>query len=200
MKLAGSAASVIESLREEAGAQIEAVERSVAEELRRLQAAAEEELPPDAGAEALLSAARREAVQHLAREDLADRRGMLEERERWMARVAALGRERLAGSGGTAQRRELLATLAREALASLPGDSFQVAVLASDAPLLDDEWRTSVAGPSRRLAVTSENAPASGGCLVSTEDGRVSFDNSLAARARRFEPAWRAELAKAFPS
>jgi vacuolar-type H+-ATPase subunit E/Vma4 len=200
VRLAGSAASVIETLRDEAGAEIDALERSVEEEIGRLRASAQEELPPDAGAEALLLAARREAAQRLAREDLADRRGVLEEREHWIERVTALGKEQLARAGDTAQRRELLATLAREALASLPGDSFRISVLPSDAPLLDEGWRRSVAGPSRRLAISSENLPAGGGCLVCTEDGRVSFDNSFAARARRFETAWRARLARVFPA
>ena len=200
MRLAGSAASVVEALRDEAAAEIEALERSTEEEIRRLRAAAEEEPPPDAGGEARLQAARREAAERLARDDLADRRGALEERERWIARAAALGQERLAQIGDTAERRELLARLAREALASLPGDSFRISVSPADAPLIDADWQRAVAGPSRRLAVSSEAPPAAGGCLACTEDGRVSFDNGFAARARRFEAAWRAELARVFPS
>jgi vacuolar-type H+-ATPase subunit E/Vma4 len=200
VRLAGSVASVIETLRDEAGAEIEALERSAEEELGRLRAAAQEEPPPDAGGEALLLAARREAAQRFAREDLADRRGVLEERERWIAGAATLGQEQMAKAGDTAQRHEQLARLAREALASLPGDSFRIFVQPADAPLMDAVWQRAVAGPSSRLTICSTDPPAGGGCLVCTEDGRVSFDNSFTARARRFEVAWRAELSRIFPS
>lgn len=199
MRLAGSSASVVEALRDEAAAEIEALERSTEEEIRLVRGASESQLPPDPGLEARLAVARREAAQRLAREDLADRRGLLEERERWLERAAALGRERLAQTGDTALRRELLGKLAREALASLPGDSFCIEVSTADAPLLDAAWCRALTGPSRRLAVSSGAPPEGGGCLVRTEDGRVSFDNSLSARARRFESAWRAQLARIFP-
>jgi vacuolar-type H+-ATPase subunit E/Vma4 len=200
VRLAGSAASVVEALRDEAAAEIEALEHATEEEIRLLRSAAEAEPPPDAGLEARLAVARREAAQRLAREDIADRRGALEERERWIARAAALGQERLAQAGDTAARRELVLNLAREALASLPGENFRISVLPADAPLLDEGWKRAVAGPSRRFAISSENPPPGGGCLVCTEDGRVSFDNSFAARARRFETTWRAELARVFPT
>jgi vacuolar-type H+-ATPase subunit E/Vma4 len=200
VRLAGSAASVVEALRDEAAAEIEALERATEEEIRLLRSAAEARLPPDAGLEARLAVARREAAQRLAREDLADRRGALEERERWIARATALGQERLASAGDPAARRELLARLAREALASLPGDHFRISVSPADAPLLDAAWCRAAAGPSRRLTVSSDDPPEGGGCLVRTEDGRVSFDNGFAARARRFESAWRAQLARVFPA
>ena len=101
---------------------------------------------------------------------------------------------------GQGPRRELLASLAREAIEGLPGDAFDVFVSPADAPLCDETWRRGVAGSSRRVAVRSDDPPEGGGCMARTADGRVSFDNGFAARARRFEAAWRAELARVFPS
>jgi vacuolar-type H+-ATPase subunit E/Vma4 len=193
-------ASVIEALRDEAGAAAEALDRATEEEIRRLRAAAQEEPDPDADGEAALASARRDAAQRLAREDLADRRGALEERERWIELAAAQGRACLSAGGDPAGRRDLLARLAREAIESLPGDAFQISVSPAEAALCDADWARGVAGSARRAGVSSGEAPEGGGCIVQTADGRVRFDNGFAARERRFETAWRAELARIFPS
>lgn len=200
MRLGGSVASVVEALRDEAGEAIEALNREADEEIRRLRAAVEAEPEPDTGGEAALSAARRDAAERLAREDLSDRRGLLEERERWIELAAAEGRRRLSEGGDPAGRRELLARLAREAMESLPGDGFEVSVSPADAAMCDQTWARSVAGPVRRLRVSCDSPPEGGGCLVRTADGRITFDNGFAARARRFETAWRSELARIFSS
>ena len=200
MRLAGSPESVVEAVRDEAAAEIEALDRATEDRIRRLQAAEEEEPSSDPRAAVLLSAARREAAETIAREDLADRRGSLEERERWMEKAAAEGAARLARAGEDGPRRELLLRLALEAIESLPGDAFEICVLPADVALCDETWRRQVAGASRKVTVRGDDPPEGGGCSVRTADGRVSFDNGFAARARRFEAAWRAALSRILPS
>ena len=200
MRLAGSPESVVEAIRDGAEAEIETLDRATEERVRRLGEVAEEEPLSDPRAAVRLSAARREAAETLAREDLADRRESLEERERWIARAAAEGAVRLARAGEDGPRRELLARLAREAIRELPGDAFEILVAPADAALCDEAWRKSVAGPSSRVTVRCDNPPEGGGCAARTADGRVSFDNGFAARARRFEAVWRAELARLLAS
>jgi len=200
VRLAGSPESVVEAIRDEAAAEIETLERATRDQIRRLGEAADEEPSSDPRATVLLAAARREAAETMAREDLADRRESLEERERWIARAAAEGAARLARAGGDGPRRELLERLAIEAIESLPGDAFEICVLPGDVALCDEAWRRRVAGASRTIAVRVDDPPEGGGCSARTADGRVSFDNGFAARARRFEAAWRAELARILPS
>jgi vacuolar-type H+-ATPase subunit E/Vma4 len=40
--------------------------------------------------------------------------------------------------------------------------------------------------------------PVPGGCIVRTSSGRASFDNTIAARAQRFQTAWRSALAEIY--
>jgi vacuolar-type H+-ATPase subunit E/Vma4 len=200
MRLAGSPESVVEAVRDEAASEIEALDRETHDQIRRLESAAEEEPASDPRAEVLLSEARRQAAETLAREDLADRRESLTERERWIEKAAAEGAARLARGGEGGPRQKLLARLAREAIESLPGDAFEVRVAPADVALCDEAWQREVAGPGRSVKVRCDDPPEGGGCSARTADGRVSFDNGFAARARRFETAWRAELARIFPA
>jgi vacuolar-type H+-ATPase subunit E/Vma4 len=200
VRIAGSPESVVEAVRDEAAAELEALDRATREQIARLETEAGDELAEDPRVGVRLASARREAAETLSREDLADRRETLQERERWIARAAAEGAARLARSAEPGARRELLARLAVEAIEALPGDAFEVRVSPEDAAVCDEAWRQRVGGPSRSVTVRTDGFPEGGGCSVRTRDGRVSFDNGFAARARRFEAAWRAELARIFPA
>jgi len=201
VKSLGSVAAVLEAVREEAEGEAQRISREAEEQCARWLSAAN--APAEvADREGRLSAARRQAAELVAREDWADRRCALEEREAWIARAVALGRQRLEAPEPAAQRRELLTRLATEAAACLPGGECEISVSAADASLLDEAWCRQVAQGAEkrtvRLAVSGDG-PA-GGCVARAEGGKVSFDNSFEARARRFEAAWRARLAEIYAS
>jgi vacuolar-type H+-ATPase subunit E/Vma4 len=198
VKALGSPASVIEALRDEAGAEVERIEqrgREQAEALRGAADAAPVRLPDR---EARLQAARRRVREWIAAEDLADRRESLEERERWSCRVVARARRRLQERTGADELRQRLARLAAEGLRRLPGEDFELVVPEKDAGALDTAWLAAVARTAgkRALRVVPDREETPGGCLLRTADGRASFDNGFEARTRRLEPVWRGVLAR----
>jgi vacuolar-type H+-ATPase subunit E/Vma4 len=199
VKTLGSAASVAEAVRENASREAERLLRDADEEVVRLRKEAEsaEVTPPERPAR--LAAARRDISARIAREDWEDRRAALEERERWTGEAIRRARERLESRRDTASRRELLFALALEAAERLPAGGIEIAVSASDADIADDGFVEELARRAGRpvARASGEELPRSG-CVVSTPGGKVRFDNSLEARARRFEPAWRAALTEIY--
>lgn len=198
MKTLGSPASVADAVREEASREVERLLRDTDEEIARLRAEAQsaDVMPPDRPAR--LAAARREISAQLAREDWEDRRAALEERERWTERAIRLARERLDGDREAASRRDLLLALAVEAAERLPAGAVEIAVSASDASIADDAFVEELARRARRTVARARGDLPQSGCVVSTVGGKVRFDNSLEARARRFEPLWRAALTEIY--
>jgi vacuolar-type H+-ATPase subunit E/Vma4 len=198
VKTLGSPASVADAVREEASLEVERLLRDTDEEIVRLRAEAQSSdvMPPDRPAR--LAAASREVSARLAREDWEDRRAALEERERWTERAVRLARERLDGDREAASRRELLLALAVEAAERLPAGAVEIAVSASDASIADDAFVEELARRSRRTVARARGDLPQSGCVVSTVGGKVRFDNSLEARARRFEPLWRAALTEIY--
>jgi vacuolar-type H+-ATPase subunit E/Vma4 len=192
----GSAASVAEVVREEAAREIERIRREADEEITRLEAEARNADVTPSERDARLAAARREVSARQAGEDSADRRVALEEREAWTERAVRLGRERLAGDRDAPSRHQLLLALGVEAALRLPGDDVEIAVAPADLPLLDAAFLEELARRSRKRVskrTTDGDLPESG-CVVSCAGGKVRSDNSLEARTRRFETAWRAAL------
>ncbi|HEX9150042.1 MAG TPA: V-type ATP synthase subunit E family protein [Thermoanaerobaculia bacterium] len=198
MKTLGSPASVADAVREEASREVERLLRDTDEEIVRLRSEAQsgDVTPPDRPAR--LAAARREVSARLAREDWEDRRAALEERERWTERAIRLARERLDGDREAASRRELLLALAVEAAERLPAGAVEISVSASDASIADDAFVEELARRARRTVARARGDLPQSGCVVSTVGGKVRFDNSLEARARRFEPLWRAALTEIY--
>lgn len=193
MKALGSPAAVIAAVRDDAEAEVERLEREAEAALARLAAedgAAREPLPDR---EPRLASARREARERLAREDLLDAREALEAREAWLALAVAEGTRLLDEPVAAAERRRELAVLAREALERLRRDPVEVLVAPSDAGLLDAAWARELA-PDRQVHVVARPGLSPGGCIVQREGGKVAFDNTREARARRFEAAWRTAL------
>lgn len=199
MKTLGSPESVADAVAEEAAREIERLLRDADAEVRRLREEGEtaDVTPRDRAAR--LAAAHREVSSRLAREDWEDRCAALQERERWAERAIRLARERFDAAGQPASRRELLLALALEGAGNLPPGAIEVASSAVDAPLVDDSLVAEIARRSGRPCVPASGAdrPQSG-CVVSTSGGKIRFDNSLEARARRFEPAWRAALTEIY--
>ncbi len=80
----------------------------------------------------------------------------------------------------------------------MPGDAVEIAVNEADAPLLTEAFRSELARRAgrREVRLAADRLETAGGCVVRTEDGRASFDDTFEARARRFETAWRAAVAE----
>lgn len=89
----GSAESVIAAIRDEAAAEVERVERAAAAEVESLRVV---EPFVVCDREQRLAAARREGRERIAQEEWQGRRAVIEQREQWIARVMARGRELLA--------------------------------------------------------------------------------------------------------
>jgi vacuolar-type H+-ATPase subunit E/Vma4 len=189
----GSVPAIVAAIHEEAAAEAEAVKREAAA-LAAEPARADEEVVL-AGRDKRLAEARRSARERLAREDWEDARQALELREQWMARVVAAAHHRLAASGAS---REELGALTREAVVHLPGGPVVLVVSPDSAPLADRAWLDAVGAvrPGAALHVVANPGAPAWGCVARTEDGRVAFDNTLAARSRRLERTWRVALGK----
>ena len=197
MMALGSVEAVIAAIREEARVEIDRIERdarAAADALRQSDAATPLVL---ADADARISAARRQAAERRAQEDWADRQSALNARESWIATIAEAGRRRL-GARPEAERRLELLQLAREARSRIPEGDCRVLVAAADLPLADDVWRTSLAAVSTSHVEVAVASEIDSGCVVETIDGRIRFDNTYAARARRFESDWRHALGELF--
>ena len=199
--LGGSVASVLAAVREEVEAELERRQKDLDEALAAAGGDAAETGIPPAERSARLAQAREEARERLAHEDWLDSREALERRERWILQAAAEGRrllrEREAAAGGP----ELLLRLAAEGVARLPGEAFDVILSRDAAARIGEEWCRKLEGQCGKRTVRlapPENGGPEGGCLVRTSGGRMTFDNSVEARARRFEAAWRSALAELY--
>lgn len=202
MRALGSVASVVEAVREEVEEEIARIREETERESERLKGVRETE-PVEVPDRAIrLESARREAAERLAREDWADRRTALEDREAWIAQAEQQGLAALVRPEAAPERGELLARFIGEALERLPGETFEVTLAPGDRALLNgDEGRrlASVRG-EREIVLKPDESARPGACLVRTANGKTSFDNGLEARARRFESSCRAALAEIYGS
>lgn len=111
MQTAGSVASVVAAIHEDAAAEVERLEQATAAELVaiREESAGTDVSIPDR--EQRLAAARRNNEERLAQQEWDGRRAAIEQRERWIGRVVAAARFENID----------VAPLAREALERVPG-------------------------------------------------------------------------------
>ena len=202
MRTFGSVAAVIAAVQDEVGAEVESLERKTRQQLARMEAEAATESVSIPDRESRLAAAVREAQHRLAREEWQGAREAIEEREEWIERVVSAGRAKLAELETIGERRAGLLRLARDCLERLPGQNFEILLCAADAAILDPGWHQEVGldGRERQVRITTDINVADGGCIVRTADGKVSFDNTFAARAERFQSAWRAALGAIYES
>lgn len=194
----GSIEAVLAAVREDARAEVEKIESDATIAAARLRD--EDRYSPVAlaDADARIAAAQRLARERAAEEDWADRRAILDARERWVGRVAAGGLQRLLAADPADRRADLL-RLAREAVMRLPGDRVELIVSDADAAVTDAAWRAEIeAATARTVSVVSSDTVTTGGCIARTADGRLSYDNTYGARARRFESTWRQALGALF--
>jgi vacuolar-type H+-ATPase subunit E/Vma4 len=193
----GSLAAVTLAIQEDARAEVERIDAETADAIARLvrEDAGLPVVVPDQ--ELRLAAARRMARERLAEEDWADRRAALEVREHWTAHVAAEGDRRI-GALPAADRRTGLLRLACHAAGRIAGDHVQILVSPSDAALADPAWQAEFAAATGKTMAIRPDASVAGGCIVRSADGRTQYDNTFAARARRFQSTWRPALGRLF--
>ncbi len=197
MKAFGSIESVRVAIQEDARAEVEKTESDAAAVIVRLRE--EDARIPVAvvDADLRLAAARRHARERLAEEDRADRQAVLNARETWIARVAAHGQQRLRALEPEARQNELR-RLAREAVARIGGEGADVLVPVADATLADASFRSDLEAASHKAVTITPTADVVGGCIARTVDGRMRYDNTYIARARRSESRWRVALGGLF--
>ena len=198
MKPLGSVAAVVAAIREDAAAEAETVESRATAEVERIRALQATTVVTIADRESRLAAARRLAQMRLAQEDWEDTRDAIALREEWIDRALELGRKVLTDHGGGQPHRDRMTALAAEGLARLPGGVCEIVVSAADAALLGPDWVHDVARLNGRDDVRVTVGPVDAGCILRTADGRLSFDNRYAARADRFQAAWRSALARLY--
>jgi vacuolar-type H+-ATPase subunit E/Vma4 len=198
MRGLGSVAAVIAAIREDAAADVEAIERRTEAEIARGAAEEATDVVVLPERESRLSAARERARARLAQEDWQDSREALAEREQWIARAHALGQQCLTEPDPPDGRAEMLARFTREGLDRLPAGPVEVLVSAADAALLGPDWCRAIAAGSLREELRVVISTIEGGCVIRTADGRASYDNTCTARARRFEATWRAALGELY--
>jgi vacuolar-type H+-ATPase subunit E/Vma4 len=198
MKPLGSVAAVVAAIREDAAAEAEAIEARALTDVERIRALQASDVVTISDRESRLTAARRQAQMRLAQEDWEDTRDAVALREEWINRALEVGRKALTNDEDIEARRDRLAALAVEGLARLPGPVCEMVVSDADVGVLGPDWRRDVARATGRDDVRVTAGPVNGGCILRTPDGRMSFDNSYAARANRFQSTWRSALARVY--
>jgi vacuolar-type H+-ATPase subunit E/Vma4 len=198
MKPLGSVAAVIAAIREDAAADVEELEKNAQAEIDRIRSLSTHDVVTLPDRERRMSAARRQAQARLAQEDWEDTRQIMSDREAWLTRAVTLGQQHLAEDDDAQGRRDRIARLAREALSRLPTCACEIVVREEDLALLGPKWQRALASTTSREHLRVVAGQLDGGCIVRTADGRASFDNSYAGRARRLESEWRSALAELF--
>lgn len=199
--LGGGVAAVVAAIQDEVDAEIEKRRKDLDTAIATVDREAPLVNARSRDESARLLSAREEARERLAREDWLDSREAIQQREEWLQRVAGEGLRRLREDEIGPEGPESLFELAAEGISRLPGDACEVAVSESASARIDTGWCARLqrrCGKRDVRLVSAENGNPDGGCVVRTPDGRFSFDNSLAARSRRFEAVWRSALIRLY--
>ena len=196
MKGLGSVPAVLAALAAEAEAKVAAAQAESEAGIARAEAEAAPAGPGGDARRARLQAAGRAAAERLAHEDWLDVREAIEARAASIDRAVAAGWDRLAEDLGPAPER--IFRLAAEALGRLPGDTAEVVVRPEDAAALDDAFARRLAEATGKREVTVVPGETDGGCRLRAAEGRITFDNTFAARAKRLAPVWRAALVELY--
>ncbi len=199
MKTLGSAASVAAAIRDEAAQRVEEIDRRAKEAVQMLASAAGEIGDDTVERTTQLAGANRLARERLARDEWNDQRTGLEAREQWIQGVRDEGMRRLSILDDEA-RREDLARMAQDALLRIPALDCEVLLNDADRRLVGISWideMSRITGKNT-VRVAATDRPMTGGCIVRSADGKMSFDNSFEARAQRLESVWRAALGQLY--
>jgi vacuolar-type H+-ATPase subunit E/Vma4 len=196
MNTLGSVAAVIAAIREEAAAELDRLARQAA--TSRAALSIERDRPVDiADRDRRLAEARARAQRNEDDESWQDTLDDLQDRDRWIARVAAAARASLTSGVAADWTRAWMAELVCEAARALPAGACTIVVPAARLELFDDRWRAQLeARTGRALAV--EAGALAAGCVVRLADRPIAYDNSLDARERRMLAEWRSALARVY--
>jgi vacuolar-type H+-ATPase subunit E/Vma4 len=188
-------AAVVAAIREEAAAELDRLARQAV--TARAALSIERDRPIDiADRDRRLAEARARAQRNEDDESWQDTLDDLQERDRWIAHVAAAGRASLT-SGADDWTRTWMAELVCEAAQALPAGACTIVVPAARLELFDHRWRAQLeARTGRALAVEAGSLAA--GCVVRLADRPIAYDNSLDARERRMHAEWRSALARVY--
>lgn len=195
----GSIESVIAAIREEARAEADRLDAEASAAIARLREDERQTVVTVPDAESRVEAARRRARERGAEESWADRQVALEARERWLSRAVALGVDRLRAADA-ASRREDLFHLARDAGVRVGGPAVEILVAPEDLSIADAAWTNEVASAIGAAVTVAADATVTGGCIARTAAGRLTCDNTVAARTRRLDAVWRRALSDLFES
>jgi vacuolar-type H+-ATPase subunit E/Vma4 len=196
MKTLGSVAAVVAAIREEANAEVDRMEREAAVEMAAL-GRTRPTAGPDPESDPRVVAARARARDEDSREEWNTGLQDLEDRERWMNKVVAVGRQVFADLSDPAAVKRLTAALVDEAAARLPSGACVLVVPEGAARHLDEPWCVQMSTRiGRQLSL--EAGPLTAGCVVRLADRPMAYDNTLEARERRTEVEWRAALARRY--
>jgi len=124
---------------------------------------------------------RRRAAEILAVARAQQRMSLLQVRESLIETALAQAHDRLAATPLDA---ETLASLIREALPLFPAGPVRVRIAASDLAKLSPDTRQELGAGRWELRLEPDTIP-DGGVVLESTDGRLYFDNSLAARPAR---------------
>lgn len=192
MRAWGSADAVIAAVRDDAAAECERIERVSAQAIERLTEEARTR-PTEIDGSERLAAVRRADADADAAEDWEDAVTAAADRDAWVEAIAEAGRQALTDATGAPA---WLERLVRESVSHVPGPDCIVTVphgLASVAA----GWRDAIERATGRRLVFEDGAFAAG-CIARSADGRVTFDNTVAARERRSRTEWRAAVARLY--
>ncbi|HUJ13252.1 MAG TPA: hypothetical protein VL284_05605 [Thermoanaerobaculia bacterium] len=126
MQTVGSVASIIAAIREDCAAEVERLDRSIAEQVEALRKEQETTSVAVADRESRLAAARRENQERVAQQEWEGRRAEIEQREAWIARVVAKAHDAWKPS------REQLDALIHEATQNLGAAESEIKVIERD--------------------------------------------------------------------
>jgi vacuolar-type H+-ATPase subunit E/Vma4 len=193
----GSIESVIAAVREDARAEADRFDAEAAAAIARLREVDGRTPVTVPDGDVRLEVARRRARERDAEESWTDRQVGLEARERWLARVAAAGLDRLRAADAATRREDLL-HLARDAAVRVGAPAVEVLVAPEDVSLTDAAWTAAVAAATGAHVTVKGDPTVTGGCIARTADGRLTCDNTFAARTRRFDAVWRHAVSELF--
>ncbi len=141
-------------------------------------------------------------AKEIATARLEAKRILLDAREGIIRKAFAAIERELARLRKANEYRETLLRLALEAIAAVGGKQVKLVVSKEDEALVDEGFMTEleqrIAGGSSRAGVEIDLEVAQnledGGCIATSPDGRIVFDNTLKRRFERMKPTLRAML------
>jgi vacuolar-type H+-ATPase subunit E/Vma4 len=177
---------LVQSIREQCAAEVAAVTAQSRERAQRIADAADAEVDriQQAARRDGEDSGRRQAAKLLAAAEAESRLRWLGDREALVEEAIGCARQRLDDLPNLPGAVQLLAELIRESLQPLPPGAVRIRLPDTSLQLLSAALRAELAAQRWTLRFETDHIPG-GGVIAETENGRLRFDNSFAARTRR---------------